>query len=707
MTEKSKRLGINQLPEVIKGRESSFSRVRGDQIVEEVVVDPMRLPSLMPSAVIKPLPKAGVGIGSDINFVVNVGGERYGISLEGDEVATQPLGQAHEFPQRFLDRFYGGRLTQAESRRMDAVSFLDYAITSAHPEQIGEALSVEERNHTRLLSRDILGEVVSMHPDREDEILKAYETFAYPFIKRVFEEVADQEGSRNTMPRGCFKGIQGRANGRMLTRYLIEERKSLDLEYLNRHLCSGEFDAAFFQDEGFGSMLTSVYGNSPSEALIDYTRHHRDDRYKRVFAGLRSYHFPSVNKQWTVRGDGSEEMVPRWEFNNEKKVWKNRVNARKAVGELVDVLIGNPHGKPMEIGEYIRRVEGVVRTITNDIMDWTDVRHGGHFGGLRMEAYDGHNAEAVMDFLGYHWDGRVREHFKDLKEYHFTQGAHWTLPDGSKNYRLAQEAIGELTEVLSDGGMRIDEIPKKISQEVACGTKIKYGSTLTGMFQVVYGSHVLGYIDFLKNHPNDTVKKIFSDIDVYHFKNPPKRTWTSVVPREDEGWIKTGREENAVWRNVGLAHKAFSELVDVLTDPHGEHRWGLIDTFRKTTISVMRDTKIKYNATCSQALSEVYGDLIDLALGEYIAGDSFKQLVESKPYLRSQIGRGRFSDLRRRLFKLNRGKSDIRKPEGYVEESLGDAYERLREMTRRMTPAQIREMQIKSVREALKREKRE
>jgi hypothetical protein len=694
------------LPEIIGREDLTFHDVKDGRVGGFVVVDPLRLPELMPSAVARPLTSSTVPSDGRTRLVVEAGSEKYGISV--GEPGGRPVEPAFSFPDDIYRRFLSGDLRQRESRSLDNVALLERIILGGRPGEIGKALSIDERNHTRLLAGDIIGDLVRSHPGRERDVEAAYERFAYPFITRVYEEVRDPHGSRKQMPFGSFNGLQGRANGRMLTRYALEGKMDIGLDHLRVHVCSGEFDAAFFKEAGLESMLVSVYSNSPSEAMIDYLTNHPERRYRVIFAGLRSYHFPNVNNQWTMSGDGAERMDAGWEYDGGKGVWRNLGNARRAVGELVDVLMGNPRGKPMPLNDYLKGAETVVRTITDETMDTTSIRHGGNFGGLRMGAYSGHNDHAIMDFLGHHWDPRVRKHFSGLREYHFVQGASWNLPDGGKNYTLAREAIGELTEALAkERGIRIDMLPREISQDLAHDTKIRYGATVGGMFDKVYGSHVLGYIDFLRHHPHEQVRGIFRDIDVYHFQDPPKGTWTRKEPPQDTtGWVRTGEGEDEVWRNAGLAHKAFSELVDVLTKPEGGYRWPLRKVFRDMTFSTMKETGIKYGATCSQALAMVYEDLIDVAVGDYIASPRFKTLVEGVPYLMSQTGHMGWARFKEDLFELERGKSGIRKPDDYKLTPAEEAGYRLALEFRGKTPEEIRRLQNEAVWESLTDEER-
>jgi len=212
-------------------------------------------------------------------------------------------------------------------------------------------------------------------------------------------------------------------------------------------------------------MLTYVYDDSPSAAVIDYYKHHSNREVREEFKDLRPYHFSRCPLNiWRRKG---------------KKKYKL---AREAMGEFYAVV----HKK------YGWTYSDLMTKLTKDDFMFEKIKYGATLGGMFERVYDSSPSKAIMDFLQNHPCKRVRERFKNLKPYHFSDTPKRTwVKNKRKNYVLARESITELIGVL----MKKYKWTKKQTFENLQGRHFKretleYGAKLQGMFKTIYNGSI-------------------------------------------------------------------------------------------------------------------------------------------------------------------------------------------------------------------------
>ena len=293
------------------------------------------------------------------------------------------------------------------------------------------------------------------------------------------------------------------------------------------------------------------------------------------FRDLRAYHFKGAINMWhTTEGITNYEL------------------AREATGELLDVL------KERYGWDY----EHVIQNIRAKHFQNEPIRYNTTLCGMMHNIYEDSPSWAVMDFLQNHPDEDVRKKFKDLKPYHFSDGQKhiWTKKDGTKNYELARQAIGELIAKLKEKHRWSDEqVIENINLKHFQNEPIRYNATLSGMIAIVYDdSPSRAVIDFYRNHPDEEVRKQFSDLKEYHFPKAQRHTWNK----------KDGT------KNYELARQATTELLDVLKEHHG---WSDEKATKNIAKKHFIKEPIKFNATLRGMLYRVYGSR-DAAIQDYL-----------------------------------------------------------------------------------------
>ena len=187
----------------------------------------------------------------------------------------------------------------------------------------------------------------------------------------------------------------------------------------------------------------------------------------------------------------------------------------------------------------------------------------------------------------------------DLRAYHFKSTHGIWREGGYVNYKLARQAIGELTEILKEKhAWSNEQIIQNISKNHFNKELLKYGVTVGGMLYCVYGSSPSrAMIDFLKNHPDEEVSKKFSDLKEYHFG------------RVQNMWNKKDGT-----KNFELSRQATGELLDILKKRNG---WDYEQVVEKINREHFSNEPIKYNATLRGMLASVYEDSLHAAVKDY------------------------------------------------------------------------------------------
>jgi hypothetical protein len=327
--------------------------------------------------------------------------------------------------------------------------------------------------------------------------------------------VADKEGL--TMPAGWVKetetrdgqkaqvwrnyGLAREAMGELVGKSVYTEGLPLsDSEVIKRlEKVVGDFNKDYFDREirfgaTLGGMFAVVWGSSPSAALRDYLSNHPIDGVKNHFSGLRDYHF-NIRGNWTQPYEPGREVPEGWvraevkEAGEMKQVLKNLGLSRAATGEAVMSYV-NPSSEQLGDQELIRRLEGFINTAQQGEFVRKRIRFGATLAGMVQSVYGDSLVDCATDYLQHHEREAVRNHFKDLKDYHFPNATKW-LQDGQKNYASARAMMKEVYETLTDPqgqGLTLENLPKSADIEVLRHTKVKYGCEPHGMLNVVYGT---------------------------------------------------------------------------------------------------------------------------------------------------------------------------------------------------------------------------
>ena len=323
------------------------------------------------------------------------------------------------------------------------------------------------------------------------------------------------------------------------------------------------------------SVLNEVYDASPSKAIRNYLKYHPDMSVRRKFMGLQMYHFSSSHYNLWTNKDGT----------------KNYALARKATGELIDILMEKHKWSYMD----------VIKNLRGHHFKNQNIKYGATLGGMIGRVYGGSTAGAVMDYFKHHSNRKIRDRFKDLKPYHFHRSqSHAWVKDGKVNYELAREATGELLALLRKKyKWSYEDAIRNIRRDHFRNEELKYGTSLGGMLNAVYkGSPSEAVRDFLQNHPDQKIKNQFSVLRPYHFRGK-KHIWV----------LKNGR------KNRKLAREATGELIGVLRSTYG---WSHEQAVERITSKHFKTEPIRFNAKLSGMISHAYSNSPKAAIRDYM-----------------------------------------------------------------------------------------
>ncbi len=190
-----------------------------------------------------------------------------------------------------------------------------------------------------------------------------------------------------------------------------------------------------------GSMLVSVYDNSPSEAVTDYFKNHPDKIVRKEFQGLKPYHFGMTPIGYWKSPDGQKE-------------------ARAIIGQTLNPILEECGGNWIE----------VVKRIRDDYFNGKEVYFENKFGRIAINvqsviacAYDGgSHVKSILDFLENNDDIDLRKEFAGLRPYHFVHSTHG-IWDGKDNNPYAIELTDlVLKDVAKERGIRLSEAVQDI-----------------------------------------------------------------------------------------------------------------------------------------------------------------------------------------------------------------------------------------------------
>jgi len=117
----------------------------------------------------------------------------------------------------------------------------------------------------------------------------------YPFLKEIFTFLQPWELKRK--PRGYFQGRKGKKHGRAATRWLVEEILEYSEKMLPEMICKNDFI-----ENNLGGMLTLLYSNSPSNAIMS------------AYPGkYKEFEFSQKSTKWMGRkGKANAREAIRW-----------------------------------------------------------------------------------------------------------------------------------------------------------------------------------------------------------------------------------------------------------------------------------------------------------------------------------------------------------------------------------------------------------
>ncbi|MCB0321245.1 MAG: hypothetical protein KDD60_09985, partial [Bdellovibrionales bacterium] len=259
---------------------------------------------------------------------------------------------------------------------------------------------------------------------------------------------------------------------------------------------------------------------------------------------------------------------------------------------------------------------------------------------------------AIHDFIRFHPDERVREHFSTLRDYHLPGFRNSRLPNGEPNYALTREATEEWLYQLvqlgpEKGGITsLKTIPIELNLEKHLQVPLKHcGATLTSLLVTTYGSKLLGVIDCLIHLSDSAVRSFYQEVDYYHFQHTSKSAYRSAKkPQDTTGWIEVNGGTHRPWRNVGVVYRSFSEALDLLTkDTVGF--FGLRRVFEDLQVQTLQETKSQYGGSLDRAYNLVFHGardhrdrerdpnprtLFNLVLGGYLWSKEFEQFYANR-----------------------------------------------------------------------------
>ena len=211
--------------------------------------------------------------------------------------------------------------------------------------------------------------------DNPDLLYERLREFSERKVVEVYKEVL--AGRIRKLPNGIISrgGITIEANrryARYIIRYLCENiliRKGEDIIGLYRRLIK-EITKEPFHDYGLARMLSMVYGDSASAAMIDLFKSHPDPKIREEFKGVRPYHFSSVPQGYWQGEEGAR-------------------HARQATGELLS-LIYQQEGSG-GLMRWLSRSKGLFNKKTT--------LYGNRLTGMVGQRFNGSPTDALSTFF--------------------------------------------------------------------------------------------------------------------------------------------------------------------------------------------------------------------------------------------------------------------------------------------------------------------
>ncbi|MEK6822220.1 MAG: hypothetical protein AABY13_00195, partial [Nanoarchaeota archaeon] len=216
------------------------------------------------------------------------------------------------------------------------------------------------------------------------------------------------------------------------------------------------------------SMLRRVYGGSPADAVVDLIDSDPDFV---AWRDVRPYDFCKGGLNMWIKKDGTP----------------NHSLARELTHNLVSTLKE----------ERTWTMETLIASISTADMKHAATRYGATLSGMAQSIYRDSVAEAVIDLIAH--DDRYTA-YRDVRPYDFARAPNktWVRKDGTKNYNLARELTHAVLSALLKHRPLMDVIAH-VNFEEFCTTPVnRYGTTASGMLQMVYNdSHAHAIMDLV------------------------------------------------------------------------------------------------------------------------------------------------------------------------------------------------------------------
>ena len=316
-------------------------------------------------------------------------------------------------------------------------------------------------------------------------------------------------------------------------------------------------------------MIQNAYGASVGLAVFDCIKNSPDRIIRKKYKDLEYYHFGRPKKDyWTKHSN-----------------FKSKIGL-KAVTELIDKL------KDDKGWSY----QDIVTKFKIQHIHFETLKYGHSICGFskktEMNIY-----EIVSGYFKNHRLKRVREKFKDLKEYHFHKRLNvWCDSHKRTRKKVVLDALSDWIKSLQTSfGWSYDEIIEN-AKNFHLKHKMKYGVDIENMFFVVYKkslAHAL--LDYFRNHSNKNIRAKYSYLELYHFGVNTHYLWN----------LPDGR------KNLPLARKATRELVETLAD---QNQISFKDMLDEVRVDDFYQANIRHGKNLTSMIQSVYGNNVTKAL---------------------------------------------------------------------------------------------
>ena len=333
--------------------------------------------------------------------------------------------------------------------------------------------------------------------------------------------------------KNTWQGEQGKINAREITGNLI---KTLQERYhWNLTECLERISQEHFAKEPIPLHLpgrTIYYTAAPilnsmkgsfKEYILDWINQNPDQKIREGYSFWRVWNFSKTQKE-------------EWQGEQGKQ------NGREVTGKVVEHL----QKKGWTIGNIIQgiRKREFQESLTQETPDGVLYYDG---AGALQNVYNNSPSGAILDWIAYHPDKRIRNGYRKIRPWHFqkSQQRCWKGEQGKQNGReVTTEVVRHLKKKY---GWTLKDIIENISynhvkEELYVKTpECVIGYTPDQMVARVYvSSPVKAVLDWIAHHPDEKIRTGYAVVRPWHFKRAPSGTWQSQ--RNPEEAKKNGIE---------------------------------------------------------------------------------------------------------------------------------------------------------------------